>query len=229
MTDEWIEVNLVVASPGDRVAVLTGVIDPLVHDRLNGRMESWHFGQYADPQTPMHLRLRVLWKEPALAREGQDVLRAFLDDKQQDGSLTDWYEGEHGARGGNYRGEEGQYGVEMWSVTYKLWESQSEFVLALFKNEDQGSLSHPLAYHWERVLHLFSNRLLLGFADEVYLCLAQASGYIPAFAGASGDSAVREIRSIQAAIASAPALQSSLADGVKEKFKKDFPPGVPTP
>ena len=185
-------------------------------------MESWHFGQYADAQTPLHLRLRVRWKEPARANEGQGILCAFLDDKQQDGSLTDWYEGEHGTKGGTYRGEAGQYGAEMWEVTYKLWESQSEFVLALFKNEAQGSLSEPLAYHWERVVHLFSNRLLLGLADEVYLSLAQASGYIPAFAGNSGGSAIQQIQAIRMAIGTAPGLQSSLAEGVKEKFKKDF-------
>jgi hypothetical protein len=98
-------------------------------------------------------------------------------------------------------------------------ESQSEFALTLFKNDAQGALSQPLAYHWERVVHLFSNRLLLGFADEVYLSLAQASGYIPAIAGNSGNSAIQQIHAIQMAIGTGPGL---LAEDVKKKFKKDF-------
>lgn len=222
MADEWIEVNLTLPSSDDRVAVLLGVVDPLVHDRLSGRVQSWHFGQYGGGPQPSELRLRVLWSEPARAAEGENILRAFLDDKKQDSSIVDWYPGEHGTRGGTYRGEAGEYGAEMWEATYKLWESQSEFALALFKNEAQGSLSEPLPYHWERVVHLFSNRLMLGLADEVYLSLAQASGYIPYFAGSSGNTAIQQIQAIQVSIGTAPTLQSSLAKSVKEKFKRDF-------
>jgi hypothetical protein len=80
-------------------------------------------------------------------------------------------------------------------------------------------LSKPLPYHWERVVHLFSNRLILGFADEVYLSLAQASGYIPHFAGSSGNAAIQQIQAVQVSIGTAPTLQSSLAESVKKSSK----------
>src|SRR5271154_5043727 len=95
MPDEWTEVNLVPHSPDERIRVLLEVIDPLVHDKLGGRVDSWHYGMYGMP-APFHLRLRVRWREPGQAAEGRAVMSDFLDLKQNEGTIQESYEGSHG-------------------------------------------------------------------------------------------------------------------------------------
>ena len=186
MPDAWIEVNLFPPSRDDRIKVLLEVIDPLVHDTLGGRISSWHYGQYADANTPFHLRLRILWGEPALAADGKNMMWDFLKDKKDKSILVDFYEGSHGAKSTTYPGEEDEFGTEMWNAKYRFWESQSEHALTLLKNESAKSLSkHDLPWHWEKNVHLFSNRLLLSYADEAYLSLQRARAYLPATDNAS--------------------------------------------
>jgi Lantibiotic biosynthesis dehydratase C-term len=223
MPDEWTEVNLMPRNQDDRLKVLLEVIDPLVHDKLSARIDSWHYGQYDQP-APYHLRLRVLWREHEQSTEGRNIMSGFLEDKKNEGILSDWYEGNHGDRNRTYTGESPKF-KEMWDLTYRFWESQSEFSLALLKRESDGSLSEDLTWHWESNVHLFSNRLLLGSMDEVYLGLQRALGYIDP--QSPGGQAITGIQYsigtslVQTATGDKPLLTES----IQERFKTDF--GIP--
>lgn len=73
MADEWTEANLVPPTMQDRIRVLLDVIEPLVQNELDGRIDTWFFGHYGDP-APYHLRVRILWRDEANANEGQREL-----------------------------------------------------------------------------------------------------------------------------------------------------------
>jgi len=168
MAQEWVEVNIVPSSREPPERVLLDVVDPLVHDRLSGRIATWFY--FWEPE----LRLRVQW-QPTRAEDGRGQLIAYLNAAQREGVLASWYEGSHGVKGKTYHGEADLYGNEMWAMTAKDWMSGSEEALALIKLDFAGRLSKPRSFHWERRVHLFSNQLLL---DEVPLCLRQAYGYL---------------------------------------------------
>ena len=167
--EEWVEVNIVPASTNNAERLLLDVIDPLVHDRLVGRIDTWFY--FWEPD----LRLRIRWRNSADAEENRSALFAFLNAAQRAGHIVSWYEGSHGERGKTYPGEADFYGEEMWELTAKDWMSGSELALALMKFDTQNRLTKPESFHWSRRVHLFSNQLLL---DEVPLCLRQARGYL---------------------------------------------------
>lgn len=223
MPDEWTEVNLVPHAKDDRIKVLSHVIDPLVHGKLNGRIDSWHYGQYDQP-APFHLRLRVHWREPDQSTEGRNVMSDFLNVKKNEGVLADSYEGKHGEGNQSYTGEADKF-KEMWGATYQFWESQSEFALALLKRESDASLSEDLTWHWESTAHLFSNRLLLSDVDEVYLSLQRARGYIdPRSAAGQAIAGIQQsigMERVQTGTGERPLLTES----VQARFKRDF--GMP--
>lgn len=118
---EWTEVNITPASWEQRERLLLDVVDPLVHDTLDGRMAAWHY--FWEPA----LRLRIRWKQPT-----QDDLReltSFLDAAKTVGKLTAWISGNHGKPGETYTGEAPGYGPEVWDETYRDWTSASELAL----------------------------------------------------------------------------------------------------
>ena len=211
MPDAWIEVNLFPPSRDDRIKVLLEVIDPLVHDTLGERISSWHYGQYADSNT--------------LAADGKNMMWDFLKDKKERSILVDFYEGSHGAKGATYPGEEDEFGTEMWNATYRFWESQSEYALTLLKNESAKSRSkHDLPWHWEKNVHLFSNRLLLSYADEAYLSLQRARAYLP-----TTDNASQAIKQTQremgrARIGTGAQARPLLTESVQKMFNDELGP-----
>jgi len=166
MAHEWVEVNIVPSSQPERL--LLDVVDPLIHDRLRERIETWFY--FWEPS----LRLRIRWK-PMHADGGRDELAGFLDTAKRQDMLASWYEGSHGERYKTYDGEADLYGDEIWETTAKDWMSGSELALAIVKLDSEERLTRPRSFHWERRVHLFSNQLLL---DEVPLCLRQAHGYL---------------------------------------------------
>lgn len=225
MPDEWTEVNIILHSTEDRIRVLFDIIEPLVHNKLDGRIDTWFFGHYSTPP-PYHLRVRILWRNEAGVSEGKNDLSDYLDNQKSNGSIADWYEGCDGERGQRYVGEDDRFGVEMWKVTYKLWGCQSEFALALLKNESEQSLSkQPFVWHWDRALHLFTNRLFLGIGDEIYLTLRQAGGYLSYFAQ-NDDFAVQDRMKFGTLAQSVTEIQRELGTWARplldEKTLKDF-------
>lgn len=180
MSDEWTEVNLIIASQSDELPVLSNVVDPLIHSALSQYIASWFYNSYADPGS-LSIRVRIFWLSTTQVATAKKVLSGALDAEKRNGVIVDWYEGSHGVRNQTYPGETEEYGAEMWESTYKLWESQSEFALNLLKYESSSSLSKKsFVEHWERSVHLLTNRLLLSLLDEVYLSLRQAGGYLAA-------------------------------------------------
>jgi hypothetical protein len=167
---EWTEVNITPASWEQRERLLLDVVDPLVHDTLDGRMAAWHY--FWEPA----LRLRIRWKQPT-----QDDLReltSFLDAAKTVGKLTAWISGNHGKPGETYTGEAPGYGPEVWDETYRDWTSASELALSIVKHDAAKDLSEPRPFHWQRRVHLFSNELGLGFFEEGCWSLDQANGYL---------------------------------------------------
>lgn len=223
MPDVWTEVNLFPTSVDDRSNVLLNVIDPLVHVTLNGDVDSWHYGQYGDANTPFHLRLRVLWRESARADEGRGTMRDYLRDKKDKGILVDFYEGSHGEKGKVYPGEDDEIGEEVWNVTYKLWESQSEYALALVKHESANSLSkHDPPWHWVKSVHLLSNRMLFSYPDEAYLSLQRARAYLPATDDASEAIKQTQQQMGRARIATGSQARPLLTESVQKMFDDEF-------
>jgi hypothetical protein len=190
MSDQWTEVNLVPPRRDDKLRVLLEVIDPLVHEELNSDIESWFYSNYDSPAPP-HLRLRILWKSEIEIARAKGELFDFLDDKKNDGTLVDCFEGSHGVRGLIYPGEPDEH-EGMWEVTYKLWASQSEYALELLRLESANSLTkHHLPWHWSRSVHMLSNPLFLNLLDEVYLSLTQGSGYLRVLARDTTDTSFK--------------------------------------
>jgi Lantibiotic biosynthesis dehydratase C-term len=168
-TSEWIEVNIPAADAEKRTRLLLGVVDPLVHEQLGDRVKTWFY--FWEPE----LRLRIRWSDPEQAETGRAELARRLDAAKADGTLADWYEGNHGTRGETYHGEADFYGSELWELTANDWMSGSELALAIVRGEAERALTKPPRFHWERRVHLFSNQLWL---DEIALCLRQAHGYL---------------------------------------------------
>lgn len=192
MPDEWTEVNLVLPSKEDRLRLLLDVVDPFMHGTFSQKINCWFYGDYDEPPVPAHLRIRILWRTTAEAVAKTDLFD-FLDTEKNTGVIADWYEGAHGVRNEAYLGEADQYGTEMWEATYKLWASQSEYAIVLLRNESASSLSkQSFAWHWERSVHLLTDRLFLNTLDEVYLSLRQGSGYPKILEQNNNDAGVKD-------------------------------------
>jgi hypothetical protein len=166
---EWIEVNLVAAAAIQPPQVLLRIVDPLVHEQLTDRIDTWFY--FWEPE----LRLRIRWREPHSADANRRELTERLDEACRAGTLKEWFEGSHGRHGGTYRGEAELYGEEVWELVARDWMNASELALALARFESEGRLTQPRSFHWSRRVHLFSNQLLV---DEIALCLAQARSYL---------------------------------------------------
>ena len=169
--ESWIEVNIVPAGV-EGAALLTGLVDEIVHGELATEIETWFF--FWEPE----LRLRVRWRDAALADACRSRLCARLDRSRAEGAIAAWHEGAHGHAGERYLGEADRYGDEVWQRVQADWMNGSEFAVLLAKLERAGSLTRPRRFHWERHVHLFTNQLYGSWEAEVELCLAQALGYL---------------------------------------------------
>jgi hypothetical protein len=170
MSEQWTELNLVPPTRDDKLRVLLEVIDPLVHGLLSQDISHWFYGHYDSPG-PSHLRLRILWQSGTEISRVTGEATSFLQTKQSDGTLVEFYEGSHGRKYQTYTGEADEH-EGMWEATYKLWSCQSAYALNLLKLESASALTkHHLPWHWSRSVHMLSNSLLLSYLDEAYLSL----------------------------------------------------------
>jgi hypothetical protein len=177
--ESWTEVNLVPARELDR-SLLTRVVDPLVHERLAGELETWFY--FWEPE----LRLRLRWADASRAASLHAPLAAFLDAHVRPGELVEWYQGAHGKRGEEYRGEAEMYGPEMWDIVQADWMAGSELAVRIARLEEAGALSRPRAFHWQRHVHLITNQQFGTWDDEIELCLGQALGYLTHIVSSEG-------------------------------------------
>jgi hypothetical protein len=188
--ESWIEVNLVTAKPVEE-ALLAGPVDDLVHGELRDEIATWCY--FWEPE----LRLRIRWRDPGRAEANRQALDATLDSWRANGTIRDWYEGAHGARGETYVGEAEHYGDEVWPRIQLDWMNGSELALRLIKLDRDGRLTRNRDYHWQRHVHLFTNQLRATWDAEIDLCLRQAIGYLR-LGGPTANSArlVAELRSL---------------------------------
>lgn len=186
----WTEVNILPSSLAQPEALLTDVVDRLVHEMLSKRIDSWHYFWEYDPIKLHHLRLRILWR-PGQGCEGGAVLARHLDEAEAGASLWRWYPGGHGVPGEKYEGEAADYGgLGLWRITYRDWRAGSDLALGLVKLDAEECLAEAREFHLERRVHLHSNRMGLGYIDEGSLYLRLAIGYlVKAGLGATPDGA----------------------------------------
>ena len=175
--EAWAEANVLPSPRPQPEALLLEVVDPLIHETLSGRIDSWHYFWEHDPIQTRHLRLRLLWR-PEHGREGRDTLATYLDEAEASGRLWRWYPGSHGVPGEAYTGEAADYsGPKLWRITYEDWRVGSELALALVKLDAEEGLAEERLFHLERRVHLHSNRLGLSMFEEGRLYLRLAIGY----------------------------------------------------
>lgn len=155
-TSPWTEVNILPVSAKEPERLLTGVVDPLVHDVLAGHWDRWHF--FWEPE----LRLRFRWAPESAPPDCRSELIGQLNLARSDGLLTSWEETP-------YHGEASDYGREVWEAVVADWMSGSELALAIIRAGKH--LTMPREYHWERRTHLFTDQLLL---PEVAMHLTEA-------------------------------------------------------
>ncbi len=174
---DWTEVNILPSSPAQLEARSIDVVDWLIHETLSQCIESWHYFWEYEPIKMLHLRLRVLW-HPGQGGEGRAELTRYLDEAEATGDLWHWYPGSNGVPGGEYEGEATGYdGTEMWRVTYRDWQADSDLALSLLRLDAEGRLEQGRDFHLERRVHLHSNRLGLNYFDEGSLYLRLTIGY----------------------------------------------------
>jgi Lantibiotic biosynthesis dehydratase C-term len=194
--EHWIEINLS-AKARTQDLVLLRVLRPYVEElRRKGELVTYHF--FREPEIRFRVRLRrasvKAQEAKALSRIAESLVRRRL--------VTEWHFGNHGDVGGRYVGEEERYGKNGWKVAQDYFQSGSEAAMKLLELRDGGLLESPLwsrglgnpwegggrnpwrekvedplAYHWSRYVHLFTNQLGFDIDDEVKLCRRQAEGY----------------------------------------------------
>jgi hypothetical protein len=154
--EAWSEVNILPVSAGDPMALLTTVIDPLVHGVLREGMDLWHF--FWEPELRFRARWRPMWADPAAKSGGTQRLLAYLTDCRRRGLLRSFteapYEGEAAS------GHTGGYGPEVWELVAADWMSGCELALALIRHHAAGDLTQSMYFHWARRAHLFTNQII---------------------------------------------------------------------
>ncbi len=180
---EWVEVNIVPTAPDQPERLLVDLIDGLVHTTFADRLAAWFFEWHQEPQET-HLRLRLRWRELEHSDRDGDDLFARLDEARALELLGRWWEGSHGRIGEVYDGERDTYG-DQWELSYRDWQSSSELVLAMAKEDPDNRLSEARQGQWNTRTHLHSNRMGWNHYVEALISLANARFYL-AEAGKSG-------------------------------------------
>jgi hypothetical protein len=192
----WTEINLFADSAAQN-EILLDVLWPYVRKlRKSGVLASFHY--FREPE----IRFRVRLKTERERRVQLGVQERMAKRLRERGLIRSWKFGSHGVEGEPYSGEEDRYGKNGWKVAQRYFEDGSETALRLLelkrelllenplwarglgnpweggeKNPWRKREEDPLAYHWSRYMHLFSNQLGFDLDYEVRLCERQAEGY----------------------------------------------------
>ena len=191
----WVEINLF-AKLADQNRILLDVLWPYVKGlRKRGILGSWHF--FREPE----IRFRVRVKNEKEMHAQTKALEGIAKRLKGEGSISKWRFGNHGEKG-TYVGEVDRYGRNGWKVAQKYFEDGAETALGLLalkrksglesplwakglgnpweggrKNPWRHKVDDPLAFHWSRHTHLFTNQLGFSIEDEVQLSERQAEKY----------------------------------------------------
>lgn len=194
--EHWIEINID-AEVSDQDRILLDFLLPHVKELERKReLITWHY--FREPE--IRFRVRVSDRStksremPNLARIADSLVRRNL--------ASGWHLGRHGEEGVAYEGEADRYGQSGWRVAQDYFMDGSETALALLKLKRRSKLESPLwakglgnpweggeknpwrekegdplAFHWSRFVHLFSNQLGFDMEKEAELCAKQSEKY----------------------------------------------------
>ncbi|MDA4125480.1 MAG: thiopeptide-type bacteriocin biosynthesis protein [Thaumarchaeota archaeon] len=194
--EQWIEVNLM-AGPKDQDRLLLETLRPYVWRlKRTGNLISWHY--FREPEVRFRLRLK---NKRSKLKETR-VVASMADSLRRRGLVTEWHFGSHGEKGRVYSGEEDRYGKEGWKAAQEYFNHGSETALKLLdlkrnsrlenplwgkglgnpweggeKNPWRMKEEDPLAFHWSRYVHLFSNQLGFDMEREAEFCSKQSQRY----------------------------------------------------
>ena len=194
--EHWVEINL----EGDVAAqdgILLDVLLPHLR-RLEQRKDLVTYHYFREPELRFRVRLRTAAKK---RREGRAIAK-IADSLVMSGMISGWHFGNHGERGVEYVGEEDRYGKQGWKVAQDYFRDGSNTALRLIELKKRSRLENmlwakglgnpweggernpwrekeedPLAFHWSRFVHLFSNQLGFDMEKEAALCAKQSERY----------------------------------------------------
>ena len=193
--EHWVEINLS-AEIGVQNRILLDVLRPYAKG-LERRGELLNYHYFREPE----IRFRVRVHDAREKRVAADLAR-IADGLVGGGLVSEWHFGNHGEKGVDYAGEEDRYGVNGWKVAQDYFYEGSDTALRLLELKRRSELENPLwskglgnpweggaknpwrrreddplAYHWSRFVHLFSNQLGFDIRREADLCAKQAYNY----------------------------------------------------
>lgn len=194
--EHWIEINLA-ADATVQDQILLDVLGPYVKDlEERGRLVTYHFFREPD------IRFRVRIKTAKEKRVQSAALAEIAESLVRKGQVSEWRFGNHGEAGRAYKGEEDRYGRNGWKVAQEYFRNGSDTALELLALRRRSRLENPLwgkglgnpwegggdnpwrereddpvAYHWSRFVHLFSNQVGFDMEKEARLCEKQAEKY----------------------------------------------------
>jgi hypothetical protein len=141
-------------------------------------------------------------KTAAMKRGESRAIAKIADSLVRRGLLSGWHFGNHGEKSVDYVGEEDRYGKEGWKVAQDYFRDGSDTALRLIELKRRSRLENvlwakgrgnpweggernpwrekvddPLAFHWSRFVHLFSNQLGFDMEKEAVLCAKQSERY----------------------------------------------------
>jgi hypothetical protein len=194
--EHWVEINLF-AEVRTQDSILLDVLWPYVKKlRARGALVTFHY--FREPGIRFRVRLKNRAERSAQKRALEGVARRLA----KRGEISGWSFGRHGEPGFEYTGEEDRYGKNGWKVAQMYFEDGAETALILLdlkrrsrlesalwakglgnpweggeSNPWREKVADPLAFHWSRYVHLFSNQLGFDMQDEAGLSARQAEGY----------------------------------------------------
>ena len=194
--EHWVEINLE-GDVAEQDAILLDVLQPYVR-RLEKKNALVTYHYFREPE----LRFRVRLKTAASRRREARALARIAGSLSRKGLISGWRFGKHGESGVEYSGEEDRYGKEGWKVAQDYFRDGADTALRLLYLKRRSRLENvlwakglgnpweggdqnpwrekeedPLAFHWSRFVHLFSNQLGFDMEREVELCAKQAERY----------------------------------------------------
>lgn len=194
--EHWVEVNLSVKQKLQD-EILLDVLKPFVNKlREKGVLVTWHF--FREPE----IRFRIRVKNKRTKLEATQAVADLANSLRKRRIVSEWHFGEHGEKDRIYVGEQDRYGRNGWKIAQDYFNYGSEIALRLLALKRASKLENPLwakglgnpweggaqnpwrerqknplAYHWSRYVHLFTNQLGFETDDEAILCSRQAERY----------------------------------------------------
>jgi len=194
--EHWVEINLE-GDVSEQDGILLDVLLPYVRRLEKARaLLTYHY--FREPELRFRIRVKTASSRRREARKLTNMAASLLEK----GVITGWRFGSHGEGGVEYTGEEDRYGKEGWKVAQDYFRDGAETALRLLNLKRGSRLENvlwarglgnpweggelnpwrekeddPLAFHWSRFVHLFSNQLGFDVEKEVRLCARQAEKY----------------------------------------------------